>query len=222
MPTRNGSGQGNALRSDAWYGERGGNPDAKASFGYISDRIPQRANLLSKAEYDAMPNDYKTTINGEKFVMVMDAKGGTSLAPWVERDARIPKGKSAWDIGRDEARGYGMDDEALTNAQRAEAGGRGKGYTLINPSIDDNTFGGFKVNYPDAYRQSYDSYLIDSTGNPKSVKVAAVEALKGLYGKATERMSSSEIQDAVNTYVKQKLGERFKGRVKWNMKSYPD
>lgn len=222
MPTRNGSSTAGSLKSELSlpnYGEKGGNKTT--GIGYISDRIPNRANLMSKAEYDATPNDYKTTIDGKKYVMVMDAKGGTSLAPWIERDARIPKGKSAWEIGRDEARGYGMDDEALQNAQRSEAGGRGNGYTTINSSIGDPEFGGFKVRYPDAYQQSYDSFLLDSR-NSKSVKLAAVEALGVLAGKSTEGMSSTAIQQAVNDYVQRKLGERFKGNIKWNMKSYPD
>ena len=227
MPTRSSS-QGGSLRSEmslSNYGEKGGNSNLNpaTAFGNLSDRIPQRANVISKAEYDSMPNDYKTTVGGDKFIMVMDAKGGTSLAPWIERDARIPKGKSAWDIGRDEARGYGMDDEALQKAQKMELGGsRGASLVTINSSRGDPELGGFKANYPDAYRQAYDSYLIDSQRNPKSVRIAAGEALSGLSGKAVERMSTFEIQQAVDSYVQRKLGERFKGNVRWNIKSYPD
>jgi len=224
MATRStGQTTGQGLQSDVQY--RRGNPAfdnlPQSPLDKISDRIPQKANLMSKEEYDSMPKDYKATIDGKKFVLVMDSRGGAALAPWIERDARIPKGKSAWDIGRDEGRQYGLDDEALQNAQRLEAGGLGNGLLTVNSSMGDPEFGGFKVRYPDAYQQAYDSFLIDSR-NPKSVKLAAVEALDKLSRKNIDGMSSTQIQTAVTEYVQDKLGAKFKGRVKWNMKSYPD
>ena len=215
---------GQGLQSDALNSIKNPYTTGKLEMDALSSRVPQRANLLSKAEYDAMPNDYKTTIDGKKYVMVMGANGGTTLAPWLERDARIPKGKSAWYIGRDEARGYGMDDEALQNAQRLETQSQGRNtgaLTEINLSSADQGFAGFKIRYPDAYGQSYDSWLTDSSKNSKGVKQAAIEALELLYRKSTEAMTSSEIQIAVDTYVKQKLGDKAKP-VRWNMKSYPD
>jgi len=80
-------------------------------------------------------------------------------------------------------------------------------------------FDGFKESFPGYDNQVYDSHLIDSFKNSKTVVALAKQGLMEASKKGG--MSAGDIFKFLDDYVEKKSNGRFKF-VRWNSKSYPD
>jgi hypothetical protein len=120
--------------------------------------------------------------------------------------------------------------EALDRTQSTPNNGelnKEAGYAISLGGYGDNSF---RVVYPgDFSGQTYDSHIVDSERNSKTVQLLAREAIQFargatsafMLGKQTRATVEKDIDDFVRAKLSPAQATKFKG-VNWNSKSYPD